>query len=231
MAKDRKNLLTYHLHDQALLHFARIHLKGKLIDIGCGTKPYKSLLKGFVTSHMGLDRESPFNANAEVDLVGTAYEIPCEDNAFDSALSTAALEHLAEPELALRECIRVLKPGGIAIYTVPFIWHVHAEPWDYYRFTHFGLDHLFKKVGFEVIEIKPLSGFWVTFGQLFVYYLYRFNTGFLRWSRLVEVMGLATQGIAYSLEKIDRAEQWTWMYIVVAKKPAEEPAKLAGEPA
>lgn len=92
---------------------------------------------------------------------GSAYEIPAEDDAFDSALCTAVLEHLEEPESAIRECHRVLKPGACAVYTVPFIWHLHEEPRDFFRYSRYGLEYLFKKVGFEIVELEALSGFWV----------------------------------------------------------------------
>lgn len=218
MAKNLKNLLVYHLHDRAIKNAAIKFAKGRLIDIGCGTKPYQNMLAPYVIEHVGLDREQPFNALAQPDLVGTAYEIPVAEEEFDTALSTGALEHLAEPELALRECFRILKPGGIAIYTAPLIWHVHAAPWDYYRFTSHGLKYLFEKCGFEAVEVKALSGFWVTFGQLFVYYLYRFNQGFMRFIPVIPLVGLLIQAVVYMLDRIDKAEDWTWSYIVIAKK-------------
>lgn len=222
MAKSIRNLLVYHFHDRALKIAAENFASGRLIDIGCGTKPYQAIFSPYVTEHVGLDREQPFNNKAKPDLIGTAYEIPVSNEAFDTALSTAALEHLAEPELALRECHRVLKSDGIAIYTVPLIWQVHAAPWDFYRFTNYGLRYLFEKCGFEVVEIKALSGFWVTFGQLFVYYLYRFNRGPLRFIPLIPLTGLLIQLVAYILDTLDKAEDWTWMYLVVAKKKCHQ---------
>lgn len=222
MARNRRNLLIHHFHDRALADALRLHAKGRLLDIGCGTKPYEAMARPYVSEHVGLDRESPFNARARVDLVGTAYEIPVPDASFDTAMSTAALEHLAEPEAALRECFRVLKPGGHAIYSVPFFWHIHSPPWDYYRFTRFGLEHIFGKAGFEEVEVRALSGFWVTFGQLFVYYLGRADRwAIVRRLGLVTIAALVVQAVAYVLDRIDRAEDWTWMYLVVARKPAE----------
>jgi SAM-dependent methyltransferase len=189
-----------------------------MIDIGCGTKPFEGLLSPRIIAHVGLDHVETFHDKSKIDLFGTAYEIPAEDCSFDSALCTAVLEHLEEPELALRECHRVLKPGGVAIYSIPFIWHLHEEPRDFYRFSKYGLQYLFAKVGFEVIEIVPLSGFWVTFGQEFVYYLGRFNRGPVRWFRIYDVLALAIQGFAYYADRIDRAEGWTWMYLVTARR-------------
>jgi SAM-dependent methyltransferase len=219
MAKDLRNFIIYRIMDRALASRVKLYLKGRLIDIGCGTKPYQKMFEPYVTEHVGLDREQPFNSAARVDLVGTAYEIPSEGATFDSAVSTAALEHLAEPERALRECYRVLKSGGVAIYTAPLFWHVHAAPWDYYRFTEYGLKHLFEKAGFQVVEISALSGFWVTFGQMFVYYLYRFHRGVLRWTKIIPILGVLIQWVSYGLDHLDKAEDWTWMYLIVAKKP------------
>jgi len=219
MAKELKNTLINAIHDKQLLDYVKTSFSGRLVDIGCGTKPYLDLVKPYVNEHIGVDHEGSFHSKDNVDLVGTAYAIPSPDDAFDSALCTAVLEHLEEPEFALRECHRILKPGGVAIYSVPFIWHLHEEPRDFYRFSKYGLRYLFEKTGFEIVEIKALSGFWVTFGQLLVYNLYRLNRGPLKWLRIIDGLGLLAQGIFYLLDRVDRTEQWTWMYMVVARKP------------
>lgn len=219
MAKSLHNLLTYRFHDIPLREAASKYIHGRLIDIGCGSKPYATMLRPFVTEHIGVDYEGSLHGNANVNLPGTAYDIPASDASFDSAICTSVLEHLEEPELALRECFRVIKSGGGVIYTVPFIWPLHEEPRDFYRFSKYGLEHLFEKAGFEIIEIRALCGFWGTFGQQMVYYLYRFNRGPLRWFRVIDVVGLAIQGVSYVLDRLDRAEAWTSLYMVVARKP------------
>jgi SAM-dependent methyltransferase len=218
MAHELRNTLVNRIHDRELKRCASLYLKGRLIDIGCGEKPYQQMLSSFVAEHIGVDHSDSPHGPSKVDLAGTAYQIPTDASFFDSAICTAVLEHLEEPEQALRECHRVLKPGGFAIYSVPFIWHLHEEPRDFYRFSRYGLHYLFEKCGFEMIELKPLSGFWVTFGQLLVYNLYRFNRGPLRWLRLVDMAGLLVQACAYGLDQVDRSEEWTWMYLVVARK-------------
>ncbi|MFB3077411.1 MAG: class I SAM-dependent methyltransferase [Lysobacterales bacterium] len=219
MAKELKNILVNHIHNRELKRYASSYLTGRLIDIGCGTKVYRNLLAPYVDEHVGLDHEETFHDKSNIDIFGSAYKIPVADESFDSAVCTAVLEHLEEPEQALRECHRILKPGGVAIYSVPFIWHLHEEPRDFYRYSKYGLEYLFGKVGFEILDIQALSGFWVTFGQLFVYNLYRLNRGPLRWFRIIDAIGLLIQGFAYILDHIDKSERWTWMYMVVAKKP------------
>ena len=218
MAKEIKNLLINHIHDKALKLYAAKYLKGKLIDIGCGTKPYKDMLKPYLLEHIGVDHVDTVHNKSNIDLIGTAYKIPSDGESFDSALCTAVLEHLEEPDQAIRECFRVLKSGGHAIYSVPFIWHLHEEPRDFFRFSKHGLKYLFEKTGFEIVELKALSGFWVTFGQLFVYNIYRFNHGPLRFIPIIPLIGILIQGISYFLDKLDKTEQWTWMYIIVGKK-------------
>jgi len=218
MAKEIKNILINHIHDRQLKQYASEYFSGRLIDIGCSTKPYKDLLAPYITEHIGVDHEATLHDKSNIDLFGTAYDIPVEDESFDSAISTAVLEHLEEPELALKECYRILKRGGVAIYSVPFIWHLHEAPRDFYRFSKYGLKYLFKKAGFEIVEIKALSGFWITFGQLFVYNIYRFNRGPLKYIPIIPALGLIIQGVSYLLDKIDKSEQWTWMYMIVARK-------------
>ncbi len=213
-----RNLLVHYIHDREVVRAAKKYLCGRLIDIGCGTKPFRQVLSSLVTEHIGIDHSGTLHGPKDVDLWGTAYRIPADDQSFDSVLCTSVMEHLEEPEVALRECHRLLRAGGYALYTVPFIWHLHEEPRDFFRFSRYGLKYLFEKVGFEIVEINALSGFWGTFGQLFVYNLYRFNRGPLRWLHLVDLVGLLTQLISFGVDRIDRTEQWTLMYLVVARK-------------
>lgn len=217
MARSLHNLVIHRVMDRQLRDAAAQYASGRLLDIGCGTKPYEDLFRPYVEEHVGLDREQPFNSQARVDVVGVADDMPIPDGSFDCAVSTAALEHLTEPEAALRECHRVLRPDGMAIYTVPLIWHLHGEPWDYYRFTNHGLRHLFEKTGFEIVELRALSGFWLTMGQMLSYYIIRFQRGPLRRVPLGYVT-LPIQFLAQLLDRVDKAEEWTWMYLVVARK-------------
>jgi len=220
MAREIKNILINEIIENNLLNVVKkLKTLGKLIDIGCGSKPYKNILSPYVTDHVGLDQTSTLHDKKNIDLFGNAYEIPVNDESFDSAICTSVLEHLEEPEKAIRECYRILKPGGFAIYTIPFIWHLHEEPRDFYRFSKYGIRYLFEKVGFEVCELRALSGFWVTFGQLLVYNIYRLNRGPLRWFGIITFMGLLIQGLAFLMEKIDKTEQWTSDYLVEVRKP------------
>jgi ubiquinone/menaquinone biosynthesis C-methylase UbiE len=217
-----KTWLISYLSDIAYAEYRdkKKFIKGRLIDIGCGDKPYKDFWAPVVSEYVGIDHEATLHNKEGIEILCSAYKIPQEAESFDSAICNAVLEHLEEPEAALRECYRLLKPGGFAIYSVPFIWHLHEEPRDFFRYSKYGLKYLFEKVGFEIIEIKPLSGFWVTFGQLLVYNLFRFNDGLFSRLRLIDGLALIVQIVSYTLDRIDRTEQWTWMYLTVGRKPA-----------
>ena len=196
---------------------AERYFSGRLLDVGCGSKSKQLLVGDLVDEYVGLDHADTLHDLAQADLIGTAYDIPVPDASFDSALCTAVLEHLEDPHAALLEAARVLKPGGYALYTAPLYWHLHEEPRDFFRYTRYGLQHLFTVAGWEVIHIVPMSGFWGTFLTQFNYYLARFAKGPLAYllAPPIALNNLA----AFCLDRgVLRDERFTWLYLVVARK-------------
>lgn len=221
---EARNWLVYSIGDRALAAALRTHARGgRLLDIGCGSKPYAALTRGLVDRHVGVDHPGgPFGL-AGMDAASTAYRLPFRDASFRTVLSTSVLEHLEEPVEALREAWRVLEPGGAMICVTPFLWHLHQEPRDFFRYSRYGLEHVFARAGFTGIDVKALSGFWVTFGQLLTYQLYRAHRGPLRWIPVVPALGLLVQGlarVAQALDPFEGSRKWTWAYLTVARKPA-----------
>ncbi|TVP97406.1 MAG: class I SAM-dependent methyltransferase, partial [Roseinatronobacter sp.] len=78
-----------------------------------------------------------------IDLVADAHALPFPDRSFDSVIAIEVFEHLYDPKLAASEIHRVLRSGGEAVVTVPFMFRVHGDPQDYQRFTSSGLEALF----------------------------------------------------------------------------------------
>ncbi|MBC7228959.1 MAG: class I SAM-dependent methyltransferase [Actinobacteria bacterium] len=171
------NWLVHRIASRALERVVADYARGVILDIGCGDKPYEKMLEPYESEHIGMDHEGTLHDLSKADIKGEAYAIPLDDESVDTVFCTAVLEHLEDPARALSEAYRVLKRGGHAIYTAPLFWHHHEEPRDFFRYTPYGLGYLFSNAGFEVIEILPLSGFWVTFGQELVYYIWRFRRG------------------------------------------------------
>jgi len=100
--------------------------------------------------------------------------IPYRDNYFDVLATTKAImEHVSEPENVIREVRRILKPGGEAFVVAPLVRRQHQHPHDYFRYTEFGLEHLFRKSGFVEIKIAHSNGFIATA----VAYAYFFQRG------------------------------------------------------
>ncbi len=211
------NWLVHRILEKHLARIAREHARGRLLDIGCGEKPYRTLFAPFVKEHIGLDHAETQHGHAAIDLYGYAEAIPAEALSFDTVLCTAVLEHVKEPAQAVAEMHRVLRSGGVVILTAPFFWHIHEAPRDFYRYTAYGLRYLMEKAGFTISELTPLSGFIVTFAQELVYFL---HDSLPRWLvPLAMPLGTLIQGAACIIAPLDRSTHFTWMYLVVARKP------------
>lgn len=143
---------------------ARLLPRGaNVLDVGAGEAPYRELFDE--QQYVTLDREDTPHSG-EVDLYGDAESIPVEDASFDAVLCTQVLEHVPRPEDALREFSRVLDAGGILIATVPFLWEEHETPFDYYRYTRYGIEHLARSAGFTEVEVRPRTDCFTALAQL-----------------------------------------------------------------
>jgi SAM-dependent methyltransferase len=132
---------------------------GLVLDVGCGVKPYRSLLlapPSRASAYVGVDLTD--NPYAAPDLEWDGLTLPKPDASVDAVLMTEVLEHCAEPGAVLKEVARVLCPGGFLFITTPFIWPIHAIPHDEYRFTPFALERLLKEAGFSDPRIAATGG-------------------------------------------------------------------------
>ena len=125
------------------------HATGRLLDVGCGEKPYRTI-RSAVREWVGFDDP----ANPIADVHGSADALPFEDGSFDTVLCTQVIEHVRTPNAVIAECARVLRPGGVLIVTAPQYWEVHEAPHDYFRFTPIGLQLLVEGCGLSVVESR-----------------------------------------------------------------------------
>lgn len=150
---------------------SKYFVQGNLLDIGCGTKPYQSLFK--VERYVGMDfvkDGSSHNSNA--DIVYDGKKFPVESDSFQYLLATEVLEHVFNPQEFMHECHRVLKKEGLFLITVPFVWDEHEEPYDFGRYSSFGLKKICEESGFAVLEQYKTGNFITALGQMFCTYLY-----------------------------------------------------------
>jgi SAM-dependent methyltransferase len=148
-------------------------LKGRLMDFGCGSKPYKSLFT--VDEYIGVDYDSEGHPHDDepVDIFYDGKHLPFPDQHFDSVFSTEVFEHVFNLEEILLEINRVMKPGARILITCPFVICEHEEPNDYARYTIFALRSLFENSGFKVLEIDKTGGNIEAIMQLKITYIAR----------------------------------------------------------
>ncbi|MFZ6849237.1 class I SAM-dependent methyltransferase [Undibacterium sp. RuRC25W] len=128
---------------------------GAVLDVGCGSSPYRFLFSAQHTSYTGLDivdaEKFDYRNSDIVAFDGT--HIPFPDASFDAVLCTEVLEHVQHYQTLVDEIHRVLKPGGHLIVTVPWSARFHYIPYDFFRYTPSSLAHMFKQ--FQCLRITP----------------------------------------------------------------------------
>jgi SAM-dependent methyltransferase len=98
------------------------------------------------------------------DVLADAAVVPLPDETVDVIICTETLEHVANPQAVMNEIHRLLRPGGVLIGSIPFLYPVHADPHDFQRFTPEGLRTLAAK--FNSIELTAMGGSWGTLALL-----------------------------------------------------------------
>jgi SAM-dependent methyltransferase len=153
---------------------------GRLLDLGCGTKPYRHLATQ-TTEYIGLEVDTPeARRRGGADLYYDGRTLPFANQSFDTVFCSQVLEHVFEPQAFLGEIHRVLSPGGRLLLTVPFVWDEHEQPFDYARYSSFGLKHLLQAAGFVIQEHTKTWCNAAVFGQLHAAYLYKCTRPFPR---------------------------------------------------
>jgi SAM-dependent methyltransferase len=152
-------------------------LDGRLLDFGCGSKPYESLFIN-ASQYIGLDFESEGHShtNENIDVIYDGKKIPFNDEHFDSVFSSEVFEHIFNLEEIIPEIKRVMKRQGKILITCPFVWNEHEVPIDFARYTQFALKHLLEKNGFEVLVLDKSGDFTMAVYQMRMVY---FNQHFI----------------------------------------------------
>jgi SAM-dependent methyltransferase len=160
----------YNLHQSMQSYTGAI--SGRLLDVGCGSKPYRDIFK--VSEYVGLELDSPrARSTAIADYFYDGLNFPFNDNEFDSVLCNQVLEHVFNPKRFLSEVNRILKPGGQLLLTVPFVWDEHEQPLDFARYSSFGLKVMLNEMGFEIKRRDKLASDFSVIVQLINAYLFK----------------------------------------------------------
>jgi SAM-dependent methyltransferase len=203
--KSRNRALEFLLEEQ------RRFYRGKRLNIG-------SASRRFSVPTVNLD----LAAGAEVDIQADAVNLPFKNNTVDSVVCTGVLEHVPDSGQAVREILRVLKPGGSAFFELPFMQTRHATPSDFSRWTPEGIRQLLRD--FQMVELRVAAGpasalawlFQETMALLFsfrILFLYKIGL------RIFGYFAIPISWLDLFLENHPLAYQGACGYAVVVVKP------------
>lgn len=148
------------LHPQWLLGPRRLprgieSARGIFVDIGAADRWVASRLPAD-TQYFALDYPATSERfyGSKPDVFGDASNLPIADNCVDNIVCLQVVEHLRDPSGSLREMRRILKPGGHAWLSIPFVYPIHNEPYDFQRYTEYGLQREAAEAGFEWLGLE-----------------------------------------------------------------------------
>ncbi|OHE72202.1 MAG: methyltransferase type 11 [Verrucomicrobia bacterium GWC2_42_7] len=220
------NWLIYDICDKFLQKYTPYY-KGILYDLGCGESPFRDFFLSYADKYVGVDWSESYHKTKADIITDLNFPLPVESEVADTIVSLSVMEHLFDPQMMLNEAFRILKPEGMIILHIPWQWWIHEEPYDFYRYSPFGLNHLFAKAGFVEIVVEPQAGFFTTAILKWNYFTNRFVRGSkeLRWviKTCMTPFWYLGQKLAPPLDKLDR--NWaleTSGYFVTARKPTRQ---------
>lgn len=155
---------------ECIQHFKNL-FSGKLLDLGCGNKPYSVIYNEISGESVGCDVPFSLHRKAAVEVLCYAEDMDSHfsSGSFDTVLCTEVLEHTADDRKVVSNIYKVLKPGGSLLISVPFTYVMHEAPHDYRRYTYYGIRDILEKNGFEV---KSAFSMGATFSSWFFIFYY-----------------------------------------------------------
>jgi SAM-dependent methyltransferase len=218
------NWLPLKINNQTLSAHLK-QMRGCVYDLGCGIRPYEHDILSVADKYIGVDwAETMHDLKADV-VADLNKPLPIENMMADTVVSFQVIEHLSEPQIMLNEAFRILKPNSYIFLTSPWQWSIHEAPYDYFRYSLYGLKYLFDKAGFVDVKVIPQSGFFTTWILKMNYFTFRFVRGpqLVVWLVRMTLLPFwfVGQVVAPYLDKLD----WNWAleasgYYVIARKPA-----------
>lgn len=215
---------------------AKEYAFGKLLDVGCGKKPYREIFN--VEQYIGVDWANTPHGLADVDIVTDASKLPFDSELFDTVLCTEVLEHVQNPYETIREIARVLKPGGILILSTPFAFWIHEAPFDFFRYSVFGLRNILGSNDFVICKEMTRGGILTLLVDISIRYVYTISKKLLNFLKIPNIIskpllfifiGLPQHILAAMLffihdrlprfaSLIDNDSLFTLGYLIIAKK-------------
>jgi SAM-dependent methyltransferase len=202
--------MVRNINDLLIRHYVECRVgdvtPGLILDVGCGKAPYRHIYNsGATIVFTDKSPQAPLGLSAYVS--SDAQRLPFLDGTFDLVVATEVLEHVPDPKAAASEITRVLRSGGRAIITVPFLYPLHEIPNDYHRFTPWSLVKLFSADSF-VIEIVPRGGLGAVSLDVISMIVHFAAEGFLRTVRIKRRLPMRSSVLAWLYWQFWR--RWTF---------------------
>jgi len=204
---------------RTLAPLLRDHVHGKVIDLGCGSMPFRESLPKNTTAYHTLDLHP---RSVDVTYAADIQDMwMIAEGSYDTALCFETLEHVPDPFRAAHEIYRILRPGAKLLMSVPHLSRLHDEPHDYYRFTSYGLRHLLSRAGFVVLEIHRRGGLVSFLGHQVssVFLSAAWSVTALRKPAWFVNKWLVTKSCYWLDRLLDRSDVFALGFVAVAQKP------------
>lgn len=193
------------------------YLGGIVLEIGAGENYLKEDFKSIYEEWISLDYDLRSDS---IDLRGDGQQLPFKTEIFDTIISIDVLEHVPNPKKFVSEMFRVIKPGGMIILSTPFFFYLHEEPYDFFRFSKYGLRTIFERNGFSVIEILPTAGVVAIIGiliSIFITKTFRFSKVLLK--ALLGINRFIQLKLLLPIDnRLDKNKRFAQGHFIIAKK-------------
>jgi SAM-dependent methyltransferase len=191
--------------------------KGSLLDIGSANASYKAEIDKKFDPIVFFDLNCFPNA---INVRGDVHRLPFKSESFQIILCLQLFEHLAKPNDAIKEVSRVLQKGGTLILSVPHLSRLHEIPYDFLRYTQYGLEQLLGEGQFEIVDLKVTGGLLLFLGhQYSLAFLLTFWK--LKWFRKLTIWineNLVVRPIIWIDSKLSKNTRFPQGYVLMAKK-------------
>ena len=180
---------------RAALADPELRLRGaRVLDFGCGGRPYEAWFVSAGAAYQGADLEGEPEVRVRRDG-----GLDAPDGHFDIVASFQVLEHVWDVARYLGEARRVLRDGGRLLLSTHGSWPYHPHPGDFRRWTADGLRREVEERGFRMVRMQPVVGplAWTT--------VFR-NIGLSRLLRAVPLAGAPLAGVAAAA-----LNGWAWL--------------------
>lgn len=145
--------------ERAIQKFSQsLPANSNVLDAGAGEAHHKKYFSNinYVAADLAVG-DMAWNYK-KLDVIADISALPFFDESFDAVINIVTMEHVSEPVSVIEELSRVTKPAGMLLLVAPMEWEEHQQPYDFFRYTRYGLAYLLQNAGYDVLSIEPCGG-------------------------------------------------------------------------